>query len=242
MPGVTTRNRFENRASRGEYTLLIVCHAMSIAITTVLPVPVAIFSPIRGRPLLCSAFSASSRCRKSGLPWRPDTSARKIAVSAADQNATIALAQVSRANEGSVLEVVVDASLTDAAAVHDDVFETAIDAFRGEGGGHVTWWTDVDGEDVRRLAGHAGLALARSLQEMRIDLPMIDFFGRGGKLRPSWYGDCLPSRDFPLLVDLHLQGRLPLDRFVTERIGLHDVEEAFHRMERGEVLRSVVVL
>ncbi|MET0728755.1 MAG: S-(hydroxymethyl)mycothiol dehydrogenase [Acidimicrobiales bacterium] len=78
--------------------------------------------------------------------------------------------------------------------------------------------------------------------EMRIELPMIDFFGRGGSLRPSWYGDCLPSRDFPLLVDLHLQGRLPLDRFVTETIALEAVEEAFHKMERGEVLRSVVVL
>jgi S-(hydroxymethyl)mycothiol dehydrogenase len=78
--------------------------------------------------------------------------------------------------------------------------------------------------------------------DMRIDLPMIDFFGRGGQLRPSWYGDCLPSRDFPMLIDLHLQGRLELERFVTETIGLGDVEEAFHRMERGEVLRSVVVL
>jgi S-(hydroxymethyl)mycothiol dehydrogenase len=78
--------------------------------------------------------------------------------------------------------------------------------------------------------------------EMRIDLPMIDFFGRGGQLRPSWYGDCLPSRDFPMLVDLYLQGRLDLDRFVSENIGLEDVEEAFHRMERGEVLRSVVVI
>jgi S-(hydroxymethyl)mycothiol dehydrogenase len=78
--------------------------------------------------------------------------------------------------------------------------------------------------------------------DMRIDLPMIDFFGRGGRLKPSWYGDCLPSRDFPLLVDLYLQGRLDLDRFVSETIGLDDVEEAFHRMERGEVLRSVVVL
>jgi S-(hydroxymethyl)mycothiol dehydrogenase len=74
------------------------------------------------------------------------------------------------------------------------------------------------------------------------DIPMIEFFGRGGALKPSWYGDCLPSRDFPLLIDLHLQGRLPLDAFVSERIGLEDVEEAFHRMERGEVLRSVVVL
>ena len=78
--------------------------------------------------------------------------------------------------------------------------------------------------------------------DMRIDLPMIDFFGRGGRLKPSWYGDCLPSRDFPMLVDLYLQGRLDLDRFVSETIGLDDVEEAFHRMERGEVLRSVVVL
>ncbi len=78
--------------------------------------------------------------------------------------------------------------------------------------------------------------------DMRIDLPMIDFFGRGGRLLPSWYGDCLPSRDFPMLVDLYLQGRLDLDRFVSETITLDDVEEACHRMERGEVLRSVVVL
>ena len=74
------------------------------------------------------------------------------------------------------------------------------------------------------------------------DIPMIDFFGRGGALRPSWYGDCLPSRDFPLLVDLYLQGRFDLDRFVSETIALDAVEEAFHRMERGEVLRSVVTI
>jgi S-(hydroxymethyl)mycothiol dehydrogenase len=78
--------------------------------------------------------------------------------------------------------------------------------------------------------------------EMRLELPMIDFFGRGGRLKPSWYGDCLPSRDFPMLVDLHLQGRLPLEKFVSETISLDAVEEAFHKMELGEVLRSVVVL
>jgi S-(hydroxymethyl)mycothiol dehydrogenase len=77
---------------------------------------------------------------------------------------------------------------------------------------------------------------------MRIDLPMIEFFGRGGRLKPSWYGDCLPARDFPMLVDLYLQGRLDLDRFVSETIGLDQVEEAFARMGRGEVLRSVVVV
>ncbi len=74
------------------------------------------------------------------------------------------------------------------------------------------------------------------------DIPMIDFFGRGGALKPSWYGDCLPSRDFPTLIDLYLQGRFPLDKFVSETIALDEVEQAFHKMERGEVLRSVVVL
>ena len=77
---------------------------------------------------------------------------------------------------------------------------------------------------------------------MRLDLPLIDVFGRGGSLKSSWYGDCLPSRDFPLLIDLYLQGRLPLVRFVSEEIALDQVEAAFEKMHRGEVLRSVVVL
>ena len=78
--------------------------------------------------------------------------------------------------------------------------------------------------------------------EMKLELPLLDVFGRGGALKSSWYGDCLPSRDFPMLVDLHLAGRLPLDKFVSETIGLGDVEEAFAKMGRGEVLRSVVAL
>jgi S-(hydroxymethyl)mycothiol dehydrogenase len=78
--------------------------------------------------------------------------------------------------------------------------------------------------------------------EMKLELPLLDVFGRGGALKSSWYGDCLPSRDFPMLLDLYLQGRLNLDAFVTETIGIGDVEKAFERMERGDVLRSVVVL
>ena len=76
---------------------------------------------------------------------------------------------------------------------------------------------------------------------MTLEVPMIEFFGRGGALKPSWYGDCLPTRDFPLLIDLYLSGRFPLDRFVTETVALDQVEEAFTKMQRGEVLRSVVV-
>ena len=78
--------------------------------------------------------------------------------------------------------------------------------------------------------------------EMKLELPLLDLFGRGGALKSSWYGDCLPSRDFPALIDLYLSGRFDLDAFVSETIGLGDVEKAFEKMHRGEVLRSVVVL
>jgi S-(hydroxymethyl)mycothiol dehydrogenase len=78
--------------------------------------------------------------------------------------------------------------------------------------------------------------------EMTLELPMLDVFGRGGALKSSWYGDCLPTRDFPMLIGLFLQGRLPLDKFVSETIALDEVEAAFTKMEHGEVLRSVVLL
>jgi S-(hydroxymethyl)mycothiol dehydrogenase len=125
----------------------------------------------------------------------------------------------------------------------------AVEAVRG--------LTDGNGADVCiEAVGHPEVAkqaffardLAGTLVQvgvpdptMTLELPMIEFFGRGGALKPSWYGDCLPTRDFPMLIDLYLGGRLDLDRFVSETIALDEVEDAFHKMERGEVLRSVVV-
>ncbi|SFM87660.1 S-(hydroxymethyl)mycothiol dehydrogenase [Pimelobacter simplex] len=95
---------------------------------------------------------------------------------------------------------------------------------------------------ARDLAGTVVL-VGVPTPDMKVpDLPLIDVFGRGGALKSSWYGDCLPSRDFPMLVDLYRQGRLDLDAFVTEEIGIDDIEAAFERMHHGDVLRSVVVL
>jgi S-(hydroxymethyl)mycothiol dehydrogenase len=144
------------------------------------------------------------------------------------------------------LELALGFGATDVVAAGDT---DPVEAVRALTGGH---GADVCIEAVGHPAVMAQAFYARDLAgtlvqvgvptpDMRIDLPMIDFFGRGGALKPSWYGDCLPSRDFPVLVDLHLQGRLPLERFVSETIGLADVEAAFDRMARGEVLRSVVV-
>jgi len=95
--------------------------------------------------------------------------------------------------------------------------------------------------DARDLAGTAVLVGVPN-PAMTFEVPLIEIFGHGGQLKSSWYGDCLPERDFPLLIDLWKQGRFDLGAFVSERIALDGVEEAFHKMERGEVLRSVVVL
>jgi S-(hydroxymethyl)mycothiol dehydrogenase len=125
-----------------------------------------------------------------------------------------------------------------------------VEAIREATGG---WGADVVIEAIGRPDTYEQAFYARDLAgtvvlvgvpspDMRIDLPLLDVFGRGGALRSSWYGDCLPSRDFPVLIDLYLQGRLPLQDFVSETIGLGDVEAAFERMHHGDVLRSVVVL
>ncbi|MGV9546036.1 S-(hydroxymethyl)mycothiol dehydrogenase [Nocardia beijingensis] len=94
---------------------------------------------------------------------------------------------------------------------------------------------------ARDLAGTVVL-VGVPTPEMQLEMPLLDFFSHGGALKSSWYGDCLPDRDFPMLVDLYRQGRLPLDQFVTERIKIDEVEDAFHTMHAGNVLRSVVVL
>ena len=94
---------------------------------------------------------------------------------------------------------------------------------------------------ARDLAGTVVL-VGVPTPDMKLEMPLVDFFSRGGSLKSSWYGDCLPERDFPTLISLYLQGRLPLEKFVSERITLDGVEDAFHKMHAGEVLRSVVVL
>ncbi len=151
-----------------------------------------------------------------------------------------------------------------------DIDDTKLEWAKGFGATHTINSSNVDPvEAIRELTGGNGvdvaieaIGLPKTYEQafysrdlagtvvlvgvpnptMTVELPFIEIFGRGGALKSSWYGDCLPARDFPMLIDLHLQGRLNLEGFVSETIDLDDVEEAFHKMERGEVLRSVVII
>jgi S-(hydroxymethyl)mycothiol dehydrogenase len=169
-------------------------------------------------------------------------------------NAAIAGAQIAGAT--TIIAVDVDERKLEGAkrfgATHtvNSAQTDAVEAIRELTGGH---GADVVVEAVGRPETYEQAFYARDLAgtvvlvgvptpDLKVTLPLIEIFGRGGSLKSSWYGDCLPSRDFPMLVDLYKQGRFDLDGFVSERIGLGDVEAAFDKMHRGEVLRSVVEL
>jgi S-(hydroxymethyl)mycothiol dehydrogenase len=168
-----------------------------------------------------------------------------------------AIAGSALAGAGTIIAVDIDAKKLEAAtrmgATHtvnskDDDPVTAIQELTGGHGADVV--IDAVGRPetwkqafyARDLAGTVVLVGVPTPDMTIPEIPLIDVFGRGGALKSSWYGDCLPSRDFPMLVDLYRQGRLDLDAFVSEEIGIDDVEAAFEKMHAGGVLRSVVVL
>jgi len=99
---------------------------------------------------------------------------------------------------------------------------------------------------VQMLAyGGTATTIGFPSQTDRIDLSLGDmatgvYWNKAG-LRVCHCGDTLPTLDFPLLANLYLQGKLDLDSMVTHRIALEDVEPAFHVMEEGNVIRSVIM-
>ncbi|EKX64329.1 S-(hydroxymethyl)mycothiol dehydrogenase [Streptomyces ipomoeae] len=146
--------------------------------------------------------------------WKLDTAKRLGATHTVNSRQTDAVEAIRDLTDGFGADVVIDA------VGRPETYEQAFYA--------------------RDLAGTVVL-VGVPTPEMKLELPLLDVFGRGGALKSSWYGDCLPSRDFPMLIDLYRQGRLDLDAFVTETIALDEVEKAFERMHHGDVLRSVVV-
>jgi S-(hydroxymethyl)mycothiol dehydrogenase len=201
----------------------------------------------------CGVMAGFGAATYTGGVQRDDT----VAVFGCGGVGDAAIAAARLAGARTIIGVDVDARKLEWAlafgATHtvDASKEDAVEAIRGltEGNGADVCIEAVGRPEVLKQAFYAR-DLAGTVVQVGVptpdmalpDIPMIDFFGRGGALKPSWYGDCLPTRDFPTLIELHLQGRFPLDKFVSETIALDQVEDAFHKMERGEVLRSVVVL
>ncbi|MFC5722923.1 S-(hydroxymethyl)mycothiol dehydrogenase [Streptomyces gamaensis] len=209
-------------------------------------------APAAAGLLGCGVMAGLGAALNTGAVGRGDT----VAVIGCGGVGCAAVAGARLAGASKIIAVDLAASKLDRAralgATHtvDSGATDAVEAIREATGG---FGADVVIDAVGRPETYRQAFYARDLAgtvvlvgvptpEMKLELPLLDVFGRGGALKSSWYGDCLPSRDFPLLIDLYLQGRLDLDAFVSETVALDGVEEAFHRMERGEVLRSVVLL
>ncbi len=200
----------------------------------------------------CGIMAGAGAALNTGGVTRGDS----VAVFGCGGVGMAAVAASALAGASIVIAVDVDPRKLDAArgfgATHvvDARREDPVEAIRGYTGGFgADVCIDAVGQPrtyeqafhARDLAGTVVL-VGVPTPEMRLDMPLLDLFSHGGTLKSSWYGDCLPSRDFPMLIDLYRQGRFDLDAFVSETIGLDDVEEAFAKMGRGDVLRSVVVL
>ncbi len=200
----------------------------------------------------CGIMSGFGAAVNTGGTTRGDS----VAVIGCGGVGTAAIAGARLAGATTIIAADVDPAKLDGArrfgATHvvDSRGTDPVEAIRALTGGH---GADVVIDAVGRPETYRQAFYARDLAgtvvlvgvptpEMRLELPLLDVFGRGGALRSSWYGDCLPERDFPVLTALALQGRFPLQDFVTETTGLDAVEEAFAAMGSGAVLRSVVVL
>ncbi|MFE1440431.1 S-(hydroxymethyl)mycothiol dehydrogenase [Streptomyces sp. NPDC058739] len=209
-------------------------------------------SPAVAGLLGCGVMAGVGAALNTGHVGRGDT----VAVIGCGGVGCAAVAGANLAGAAKVIAVDIDGRKLDKArslgATHtvNSKDTDAVEAIRELTGG---FGADVVIEAVGRPETYRQAFYARDLAgtvvlvgvptpEMKLELPLLDVFGRGGSLKSSWYGDCLPSRDFPMLIDLHRQGRLDLGAFVTETIGLDEVEKAFERMHQGDVLRSVVVL
>jgi len=199
----------------------------------------------------CGVMAGLGAAINTGAVGRGDS----IAVIGCGGVGAAAIAGARLAGAAKIIAVDIDDRKLDTArqfgATHT-VNSTLTDAVRGiqdaTGGFGADVVIDAVGRPETYLQAFYGRDLAGTVvlvgvptPDMNLELPLIDVFGRGGSLKSSWYGDCLPSRDFPMLIDLFMRGRLPLDRFVTETIGLTEIESAFEKMGQGDVLRSVVV-
>jgi S-(hydroxymethyl)mycothiol dehydrogenase len=200
----------------------------------------------------CGVMAGLGAAINTGKVSRGDS----VAVIGCGGVGTAAIAGAALAGATTIIAVDIDAKKLERArklgATHvvDSSTADPVEAIQGLTGG---FGADVVIDAVGRPETYRQAFYARDLAgtvvlvgvptpEMTLELPLLDVFGRGGSLKSSWYGDCLPSRDFPMLVSLYRQGRLDLDAFVSERIGIHQIEEAFAKMQQGAVLRSVVEL
>ncbi|MBT5242162.1 MAG: alcohol dehydrogenase catalytic domain-containing protein [Rhodospirillaceae bacterium] len=134
---------------------------------------------------------------------------------------------------------------TDAVNASD---ENAIEAIRELTGGGVDYAFEMAGsvpalELAWAITARGGETITAGLPhpDKRMSLPPVQLVGEERTLKGSYLGSCVPVRDIPTYIDLYKNGKLPVDRLMSDRIALEDINAAFDRLAAGETVRQVIV-
>jgi alcohol dehydrogenase len=90
--------------------------------------------------------------------------------------------------------------------------------------------------------GGTTVAVGLPHPDRMLSIPAVTLVTEERTLRGSYLGSCVPERDLPRFIALHRAGRLPVERLLTHRISLDDINEGFDRLASGEAVRQAVLL
>ncbi|WP_066368486.1 zinc-binding dehydrogenase [Herbidospora mongoliensis] len=75
-----------------------------------------------------------------------------------------------------------------------------------------------------------------------LTIPALSLVAEEKTLRGSYLGSCVPRRDVPRFIGMYEAGVLPVDRLLSDRLTLDQVNEGFDRLKTGEAVRQVVTM
>ncbi len=94
-----------------------------------------------------------------------------------------------------------------------------------------------------RVTRRGGMTVTASLPHPShtVAIPAAQLTAEERTLKGSYVGSCVPARDIPRFISLYQQGLLPVDRLMSERIALKDINAGFDRLASGATVRQILV-
>jgi Zn-dependent alcohol dehydrogenase len=98
-------------------------------------------------------------------------------------------------------------------------------------------------EAAYRMTRRGGMTITASLPDpaARWAMQQVSLVTEERTVKGSYIGSCIPARDIPRYMALYLQGKLPIDRLLGERLALADINRGFDRLATGEAMRDLIV-
>lgn len=148
---------------------------------------------------------------------------------------------------GSKLDLARELGATTALNPNDgDVVKAVRDA-TGGGGAEVVLETAGSAAVLAQAyaaTARGGMTVTAGLPDpgQMLSIPAVSLVAEERTLRGSYLGSCTPSRDIPRFIEMYRSGQLPVERLLSDRITLDDLNEGFDRLDRGEVVRQIVTV